>query len=83
MAKLPPTSYVRMVDIWLIFGQLIPFVDVILLTCMELYNTADEVNHHGFARKVDPSIAEVEVTVKHKCVGWVLYIKYISNTRKH
>ena len=28
MEKLPATSYVRMVDIWLIFGQLIPFIQV-------------------------------------------------------
>ena len=27
MGKLPATSYVRLVDIWLIFGQLIPFVE--------------------------------------------------------
>ena len=26
MEKLPSTSYVRLVDIWLIFGQLIPFI---------------------------------------------------------
>ena len=26
MGKLPATSYVRMVDIWLIFGQLYPFI---------------------------------------------------------
>ena len=29
MEKLPVTSYVRLVDIWLIFGQLIPFIEVI------------------------------------------------------
>ena len=28
MEKLPVTSYIRLVDIWLIFGQLIPFVQV-------------------------------------------------------
>lgn len=28
MAKLPATSYVRLVDIWLIFGQLMPFIEV-------------------------------------------------------
>ena len=50
MEKLPPTSYVRMVDVWLIFGQLIPFVEVSLLTIMELYNDdMDRVNHHGTA----------------------------------
>ena len=50
MEKLPPTSYVRMVDVWLIFGQLIPFVEVSLLTIIELYNVdIDRVNHHGTA----------------------------------
>ena len=53
MEKLPPTSYVRLVDIWLICGQLIPFIEVILLTLKEVYNVeVDEVNHHGHARKV-------------------------------
>ena len=53
MEKLPSTSYVRLVDIWLIFGQLIPFTEVILLTLMELYNEEnDEINHHGRVRKV-------------------------------
>ena len=28
MEKLPVTSYIRLVDIWLIFGQLIPFIEV-------------------------------------------------------
>ena len=28
MDKLPVTSYVRLVDIWLIFGQLVPFIQV-------------------------------------------------------
>ena len=28
MEKLPATSYVRLVDIWLIFCQLIPFIEV-------------------------------------------------------
>ena len=49
MEKLPSTSYVRMVDIWLIFGQLIPFVEVVLLTFQEAYRNDEEqeVNHHG------------------------------------
>ena len=28
MEKLPATSYVRLVDIWLIFSQIIPFIEV-------------------------------------------------------
>ena len=34
MDKLPPTAYVKMVYIWLIFGQLYPFTEVLLLTIM-------------------------------------------------
>ena len=32
MERLPRTSYLRMVDIWLIYGQILPFTEVILLT---------------------------------------------------
>ena len=53
MEKLPSTSYVRLVDIWLICGQLIPFIEVILVTLKELYTEDDETNHHGFVRRVD------------------------------
>ena len=28
MAKLPPTAYVKMIDIWLLFNLVIPFVEV-------------------------------------------------------
>ena len=35
MEKLPQTSYIRMVDIWLIFGQLFPFLQVVLVTLKE------------------------------------------------
>ena len=40
MEKLPATSYVRLVDIWLIFGQLYPFIQEInsilpLLSCRD------------------------------------------------
>ena len=52
MAKLPATSYVRMVDIWLIFTQLYPFLEVVLYTIIELYNEVEFTNHHGFKRPV-------------------------------
>ena len=35
MEKLPRTSYIRMVDIWLIYGQLFPFLEVVLVTFKE------------------------------------------------
>ena len=49
MEKLPPTSYIRMVDVWLIFGILIPFLEGSILTFKEYNNDEDafNVNHHG------------------------------------
>ncbi len=37
MEKLPRTSYVGMVNIWLIYGQLLPFIQVVLATCIDTY----------------------------------------------
>lgn len=52
--SLPPTAYVKMIDVWLIFSQLIPFVEVILHTYMDCLRNNDErqVNHHGQAINV-------------------------------
>ena len=40
MEKLPLTSYIRMVDIWLIYGQLVPFLQVALVSVREARNGA-------------------------------------------
>ena len=37
MQMLPTTAYIKMVDIWLVFCQLVPFTEVILLTAMEYH----------------------------------------------
>ena len=37
MESLPPTSDIKMIDIWLIFCQIFPFVEVVLLTAMEYH----------------------------------------------
>ena len=55
MDKLPPTAYVKMIDIWLIGGQLIPFIEVVLLTIIEMLRDGDgsgtqTINHHGQPR---------------------------------
>ena len=57
MDKLPSTAYIKMIDVWLIFGQLIPFSEVVLLTIMEYLRVEDNnnllINHHGRDRLVD------------------------------
>ena len=41
MQMLPATAYVKMIDIFLIFGQLYPFAEVVLLTTMEYLREGD------------------------------------------
>ena len=51
--SLPPTAYVKMIDVWLIFAQMIPFMEVLLHSWMDLLrvNEDREINHHGIAIK--------------------------------
>merc|ERR1712110_1210338 len=41
MEGLPPTSNIKMIDIWLVLCQMVPFAEVVLLTAME-YNRKDK-----------------------------------------
>ena len=74
MAKLPATSYVRMVDIWLIFTQLYPFLEVVLYTIIELYNEEEVTNHHGFKKDIPEE--------QRQGVHHVLLIIYIVKLRQ-
>ena len=42
MESLPSTSDIKMIDIWLIFCQLVPFTQVVLLTAMEQMREEDQ-----------------------------------------
>ena len=46
MEGLPPTSDIKMIDIWLVLCQMVPFAEVVLLTAME-YNRDDNQREHG------------------------------------
>ena len=46
--SLPKTAYVKMIDIWLIFAQLIPFTEVsVLLVCRDRTLFSDPAPHHS------------------------------------
>ena len=50
-SSLPQTAYVKMVDVWLIFAQVVPWIEVLLHTLIDWMRTNEEeereVNHHG------------------------------------
>ena len=50
MESLPPTSDIKMIDIWLILCQIYPFVEVVLLTAME-YQREEESGKRKKKRK--------------------------------
>ena len=49
--SLPKTSYMKMVDAWLLFNLLYPFIVVPIHTYMDTLRSDDdrEINHHGRA----------------------------------
>ena len=42
MQMLPRTAYIKMIDIWLVFCQLVPFSEVLLLTGMEYFRSGSQ-----------------------------------------
>ena len=69
MGKLPATSYVRLVDIWLIFVQLYPFIEVVLFTIIEMHIEEEITNNHGRLKRFVPE------TKNHNLVCYVLAAK--------
>ena len=71
MQMLPATAYVKMVDIWLIFGQLVPFAEVVLLTAMEYIREGDgsgekELDSSTFIKVEDHDERKEEATVPER-----------------
>lgn len=51
--QLPNTSYIKMVDIWLLFSLILPFIEVLIHTYKDaLRDDEREINHHGTTRTV-------------------------------
>ena len=74
MQMLPATAYVKMVDIWLIFGQLVPFAEVVLLTAME-YHRKDEHNENILGETSIESFEEDEPEGKGCKECWMPRLK--------
>ena len=47
MEGLPPTSDIKMIDIWLVLCQMVPFAEVVLLTAMEYYREDEDQGQNG------------------------------------
>ena len=47
--NLPATSYMKMIDVWLLFNLILPFIVVLMHTYMDTLRNDEEreINHHG------------------------------------
>ena len=63
--NLPKTSYIKMMDVWLIFNLLLPFMEVLLHTYMDYLREDEdrEINHHGTT--ITPNQTEDDVSITH------------------
>ena len=74
MEGLPPTSDIKMIDIWLVLCQMVPFVEVVLLTAMEFQR------EEGSDQKTDIDIfdAEEDVTIVESKSRFSWMITFVS-----
>ena len=72
--NLPKTSYMKMVDVWLLFNLLYPFIVVLLHTYMDSLRNDEEreINHHGKTITVDENTDNSNTGINIK----VLVIKF-------
>ena len=64
--KLPQTSYIKMIDFWLLVSLTKPFLDIMIQTYIDSLrdDSQREVNHHGNPREVGDQEADQSTAVK-------------------
>ena len=75
MEGLPPTSDIKMIDIWLILCQMVPFAEVVLLTGMEYHRR--DATHEEKSRK---NITEDDLEGKHCQKCWSPDLKTLGRS---
>ena len=84
-SSLPLTAYVKMVDIWLIFAQVIPWIEVLLHTLTDMMRTEGEegreINHHGKTITVGGAGGDSTDSLATED-EFIDQVKYVCNDRK-
>ena len=83
--NLPKTAYIKMIDVWLLFNLLKPFVDIIVQTYIETLRKEKEegmINHHGKAIKIGDgagSVVKVSPAQDENLMRYKLVVNQINN----
>ena len=78
MEGLPPTSDIKMIDIWLILCQMVPFAEVVLLTAME-YHRKDYSHGRNGNIIMEMKLDEGELEEKENTWSWVPLLKTLGD----
>ena len=62
--NLPPTAYIKMIDFWLIFNLLKPFIDIIVQTYIETLRDSTEDNKKEEHEEEKDNVQELWVDKK-------------------
>ena len=76
MESLPPTSDIRMIDVWLILSQLLPFIEVVLLTAMEFFRETEMIGNGQMDKNKEN--AEKEMSRKERYNGYIIGLKFMG-----
>ena len=72
MESLPPTSDIRMIDVWLILCQLLPFIEVVLLTAKEYFR--EDENIEKSVGEADEDESKNELSRKERYLIFLILI---------
>ena len=72
MESLPPTSEFRMIDAWLILGQFVPFIEVVLLTAKEYFR--EDENMEKAVDEADADNKKNELSRKERYIVLLILI---------
>ena len=79
MEGLPPTSDIKMIDVWLVLCQMVPFAEVVLLTAMEYYRDDDSQNGNMMMDMKVESQGEDEAEEKGRKKCWFPQLKTLGD----
>ena len=85
MESLPPTSDIKMIDVWLILCQLVPFIEAVMLTAIEYHRETDHVDLVNPGSKTRRANSKLfgKLSQKLEIVGGVIIITSLCSLHKY
>ena len=83
MENLPPTSEIRMIDCWLVLCQLLPFIEVVLLTAMEYFRDTETISKDQMYGNKEKMSRNERYVIGLMFVGNIFTLKFFSILFNH